>query len=67
MKISVPINNTVEVVICDVFVKVQVSLQTEQPLKTTEAKIAIDSLKIRLNHIASEMAYRITESIGDEK
>lgn len=66
MKITIPIQNSVEIIICDVFVKCAIGINTESPVRTTEGKIAIDRLKTKLNHLASEMAYRITEEFDGQ-
>ncbi len=58
MKIEVPINNTVEVVVADLYVNVECKLLPSSPIEKTEAKLALEQVEVKINHIFTEAVYK---------
>lgn len=63
MNIRIPINNTVEIIVADLYVNVQCKLQPQIPVEKTEAKIALQSLEIKINQIFQEAIYRAKKEL----
>lgn len=58
MKIKIPINNTIEIVIADLYVNVQCKLQPQIPVEKTEVKLALQQIEMEINQIFSEAVYK---------
>lgn len=61
MVIKIPIQNNVEVIIADVYVKVEIKLNEQSPIRTTEGKAAFESIQARLRNLSYKMANEILE------
>jgi hypothetical protein len=66
MNIKIPINNSVEVVVADLYVNVQCKLQPQVPIERTEARIALNTLEAKLNIIFQEAVYKAKKELEKE-
>ncbi len=67
MRITIPVSNTVEVLILEPYVRCEVSLLPLNPPQSLEAKIALDNLKARFNQIAYELSQKILDELKESK
>jgi hypothetical protein len=65
MEIKVPINNTVEIIVADLYVNVQCKLQTQIPVEKTEAKTALQQVELKINQIFSEAIYKAKKELEE--
>ena len=66
MRIKIPIQNNVEVVLADVFIDVNVGIRPLYPPKTTDARIAIKQVKVTFNYEVYCAVKKAMEKIGEE-
>lgn len=65
MEIKIPINNTVEIIIADLYVSVQCKLQPQIPVEKTEAKVALQQIESKINQIFSEAVYKARKELEE--
>lgn len=61
-KITIDVPNSIEVIIADVYVKVDIHLREMHPIKTTNGKIAFESLQNNLK----QPSYKLADEIMNE-
>jgi DNA-binding ferritin-like protein len=66
MNIKIPVQNNVEVIVGDVYVSTRVNFHPMFPPQTTEGKLAVDAISLRLNQLGHEMASKISQAIEEE-
>lgn len=65
---TIPVQNSVEVIVTEVYIKVNVGLQSMMHPRTHEGKMALEMFQQRLNQVAYKLAHEIEkelESLGD--
>ncbi len=55
-QIRIPVNNTVEVVVCDLYLHVDVRILPLCPVQNMQAEVALKGINERLNKVAHEIA-----------
>ncbi len=64
MTITIPVQNNVEVILADIYIKCEVKLCPMTPPRTTEGKIALESLEIRMNEWAHRLGAQILKEVA---
>jgi len=49
MRIEIPVNNSIETIVVDIYIKSEVNLMPVVPTRTTEAKLVIERIQTVLN------------------
>lgn len=65
MNIKIPINNTVEIIVADLYVNFQCKLMPQVPVEKIEAKNALQQIEYRINQIFSEAIYKAKKEFED--
>jgi len=66
IKINVPVNNSVDFLIGDIYVHTTISFNPQFPPITTEGKITLDTLNTKLNEIGHRLASKISLEVEKE-
>ncbi|HMI79343.1 MAG TPA: hypothetical protein VK484_11150 [Ferruginibacter sp.] len=66
MNLRIPINNTVEIIVADLYVNIQCKLQPQIPVEKTEAKLALQQIEMKINQIFSEAVYKAKKELEKE-
>lgn len=62
MEIKIPVLNNIEVIIAEVYIKVEIKLREQRPIQTNEGKIAFEGIQVRL----SNLSYKVANDILNE-
>lgn len=65
MRIKIPIDNTVEIIVADLYVNIQCRLRPEIPVEKTEAKMALQQIEAKINQIFSEAVYKAKSELEE--
>lgn len=63
MNIKIPINNTVEIIVADLYVNVQCKLQPQIPVEKVEAKLALQQVEYKINQIFQQAIYEAKKEL----
>jgi hypothetical protein len=66
MEIKIPINNTVEIIVADLYVNVTCKLLPQIPVEKREAKIALQTLEMNINKIFNEAVLKAKRELENE-
>lgn len=63
MNIKIPVQNNVEIIIADIYVKCEIKLREQTPIRTNEGKLAFAEMQNRLSIVAYKMSDEILKNI----
>ena len=65
MNIKVPINNTIEIIVADLFINFQCKLMPQIPVSTVEGKLALGNIEAKINEIFSKAVYEAKKKLEE--
>lgn len=64
MKITIPVQNNVEVIVADMYIKCEVKISPFCPPRTLEGSMALQNLEVRLNEWAHRLGQQILKEVS---
>lgn len=65
MKIEIPVRNSVEVIVANLYVNCDIHLQPYTKPRTVEGELAIQQMQVRLNEVARKLSKEIMDAVED--